>query len=583
MNKFQKYTLGASKGIIWTLFAIITFYLFVISIFGTCVMCYTDDHIYYIKDFAGVLLAGLFFLVAVLELFYRKILWNEKKIKKILIVITIVWIGLMSVLILAMQLSTTYDQTFVYQAAGELIRGDYTKWQVDGYLYIHPYQNGLVLLEVPFVAMFGDKAYLVIQHVNIFIWISTMYAVYLIAKRFWGKKTAYLTYFLLLAFVPMWSYVTFVYGTIPGLACSVWSIYMALRFMDKKKFGWAIGSGVLMAVAVMCKTNYEVFAIALILLLLLHAIRNKSFKDIVAAAIIIVCVMIEIKSVPLILHLITGESTTSGIPFTAWLAMGLKDSSIAPGWYNRTEDLIYQDCNHDVAAMQQEALASIQASIALFQQLPSYAVSFFGRKTASLWNSPVFECFTIITKRYVDNTRQMPYWLRVCLFNGGIVNDLLTVYMDVLESVIYFGVVMYWLFARKKHTEENSIFALIFLGGFIFHVFWEGKNQYTIPYYCMLFPYAARGFAEVVKAWHAICKEASESGRKGQHIKILFRKIKTTVTGHILAIMALLILLVALIPAKYLITTLKIRGDESEYLYFLENETEWKNADYYYW
>lgn len=35
--------------------------------------------------------------------------------------------------------------------------------------------------------------------------------------------------------------------------------------------------------------------------------------------------------------------------------------------------------------------------------------------------------------------------------------------------------------------------ALIFIGGFVFHIFWEGKGQYTIPYFVLLFPYAVMG------------------------------------------------------------------------------------------
>jgi hypothetical protein len=448
---------------------------------------------------------------------------------------------------------------------------------------MHPYQNGLVLLESPFVALFGVDAYLVIQHLNILLWIGTMAGIFKLTKRIFCRKTAYLTYFALLLFVPMWSYVTFVYGTVPGLFCSVWSMEMAYRFMDRKKPGWAIGSAFLMALAVMLKTNYEIFAIALILILIFHAIREKSARDILAAGLIAIMVLLEIKLVPVIIHLLTGADTLNGIPFTAWLAMGLRDSSIAPGWYNRTDTLIYQNSNGNVTAMRQAAKDSILGSIKQFVQLPNYALSFFGRKTASLWNSPVFECFTIITKRAVKGTKPLPYWLKDCLFNGGIVNTLLTIYMDVMESVIYFGTLAYLVFERKKKNPENKLFILVFLGGFIFHMFWEGKNQYTIPYYCMLFPCAARGVFLSVQKWRNICRESKTDKNRLAVGRLLLDRFVKTATGHFLIAMAVILLIIAVIPARLVPTTFKIRGNEREYIYFCKNETDWKAKTYYYW
>lgn len=580
MNRAQKGILKFSGGIIWGLAAVILCYLFIISIFGTCVMCYTDDHIYYIKDVAGIMLTGLACLIIFLEFLYRRTGWNERYVFMGLAILTLLWAVMMSGLIFLMRLPTTYDQTFVYQAAGDLLKKNFSWWQKDGYLYMHPYQNGLVILESPFTALFGADAYLVMQHLNIFLWIGTMVGTALLSKRFFGKKTAYLTYFLLLIFIPMWSYVTFVYGTVPGLFCSVWSMELACLFLDRKKAGWAAASAFLMALAVMLKTNYEIFAIALILFLLFHAIQEKNIRAVFAAGLTAIMVFAEIRLVPVAIHLMTGADAMSGIPFTAWLAMGLRDSSIAPGWYNRTETLIYQHSAGNVPAMKQAAMASISGSMAQFIRLPDYAVSFFGRKTASLWNSPVFECFTIITKRAVKGTKPLPYWLKDCLFNGGIVNTLLTVFLDVMESVIYFGTVAYLTFDREKKKPENRLFILVFLGGFIFHMFWEGKNQYTVPYYCMLFPCAARGIFLCVRKWRDLRAEAKASQEKGALGKVLRKHIMGTAGGHLLIAMAIVICVIAVIPARFLPTTFKIRGDEREYVYFCKNETEWKAADY---
>lgn len=37
----------------------------------------------------------------------------------------------------------------------------------------------------------------------------------------------------------------------------------------------------------------------------------------------------------------------------------------------------------------------------------------------------------------------------------------------------------------------------IFIGGFLFHLFWEAKGQYTITYFILLIPYCARGLMDM--------------------------------------------------------------------------------------
>ena len=37
----------------------------------------------------------------------------------------------------------------------------------------------------------------------------------------------------------------------------------------------------------------------------------------------------------------------------------------------------------------------------------------------------------------------------------------------------------------------------IFIGGFLFHLFWEAKSQYTITYFVLLIPYCAKGLMDM--------------------------------------------------------------------------------------
>ena len=52
--------------------------------------------------------------------------------------------------------------------------------------------------------------------------------------------------------------------------------------------------------------------------------------------------------------------------------------------------------------------------------------------------------------------------------------------------------------------------AVVFLGGYLFHLFWESSASYTIPYFVLLIPYAVCGLAE----WAAFLEKAAERLRR---------------------------------------------------------------------
>ena len=44
---------------------------------------------------------------------------------------------------------------------------------------------------------------------------------------------------------------------------------------------------------------------------------------------------------------------------------------------------------------------------------------------------------------------------------------------------------------------HRLLLPMIFIGGFIFHLFWEAKGQYTITYFALLIPYCAKGLMDM--------------------------------------------------------------------------------------
>ena len=68
-------------------------------------------------------------------------------------------------------------------------------------------------------------------------------------------------------------------------------------------------------------------------------------------------------------------------------------------------------------------------------------------------------------------------------------------YLDIVQICIYLFSLVSVLNAIKtnKFNHTNSILLIVFVGGFLFHILWETKSIYVVPYYMMLLPSAADG------------------------------------------------------------------------------------------
>ena len=73
-------------------------------------------------------------------------------------------------------------------------------------------------------------------------------------------------------------------------------------------------------------------------------------------------------------------------------------------------------------------------------------------------------------------------------------------YLNILQSLILFGSMLYAIDAFfRKAFAGTTVLPLTFIGGFIFHIFWEGKCQYTLPYFMILIPLCIMGYYYMAK------------------------------------------------------------------------------------
>ena len=539
-------------------------------------MVYTDEHTYYIKDFPILMCAGLLGFVVLILWAGKKFHLEEKGWNILTKSVTAVWFILLIVIVNGTSLHMVYDQGIVYQSAAEFMNGDYTRWQPHNYFYAYPYLNGMVLMEIPFLWLFGvEKACFAMQYINILFWYGTILLLVRMTMKSYGKIVARFTYFALLAFVPMWLYMTFVYGTIPGLFLGVLSFYLEKKYEENKKWTTLLASLLSMAIAVAWKSNYQIFLIAWMLILLLHFMQSKELVSLFGSAAALILLCFELTCISLFVQSITGESVEGNTPTITWVAMGLQESSIAPGWYNAYTENMYAEHHYDKEAISQASIENIKERMELFSKEPMYGIRFFFRKTASMWNNPSFQSLTIVTKRNVEGS--LSYFWKDLLYDGGVKNAILRIAMDVIHSMTLFGMVLHVVLNRKQHNLKLYILKITFIGGFMFHLVWEAMGQYALPYYVLLIPFAVQGYELLIRKLYALLE--NETSKKGI-IKVIKEASLHTGSGKRFLALAVMILFLSVANFELLNSTIKLQGEERDYIWYCQNETQWKSDDY---
>lgn len=106
---------------------------------------------------------------------------------------------------------------------------------------------------------------------------------------------------------------------------------------------------------------------------------------------------------------------------------------------------------------------------------------------------------------------------------------------------------MYIMYCRKQHEIQKAIPLVAFIGGFLFHIFWEAKCQYTIIFFVLLIPYAFQGYRQCVR-------NISEWLGKKESVSQLMKQKGIWAFGGVLA----LVLIIAVWDNTFLSSTIKL-------------------------
>ncbi len=399
------------------------------------------------------------------------------------------------------------DSHFCMTSAKGLLCGDYSSWErvpfsygayenATGYAYTYPSQNGLILYMAVLSFVFGDAAFVFFQILNIFFFVL---GIMCLRKLLCEKKEGVGLLIWMLFCLPFSFYILFVYGTVPGFGLSCLAMYRLVRYVRKTQRNDLLIGIFAASAAVLLKSNYLIVMIALFLYLAGKSIFKKKIRY-MAAALLLICVYVAAsRGMKMGISAVTGYDISGGAPMIAWVEMGLQEGSRGPGWYNGYQISLFEQADGDseqVSVWVQEDLAN---TISNMIANPRDSAVFFLKKIASIWAEPTFQSLWI---QEVGNSSWTETSIPWQLFKEeGLLNKIYVFVTNLMQTFVY-AMACIWiirgmsdrnLYFQKEDRWDMLLPGIIFIGGFIFHIFWEAKGQYTVVYFMLLLPYAYRG------------------------------------------------------------------------------------------
>lgn len=412
------------------------------------------------------------------------------------------------------------DQQIVENVARNLIQGNFIDFNKGMYMGYHPLQISIVVFIEAIYRIAGNFANpIIIKFLNVIFQIIAFIYIYKITGLLFKSETVQKTVIVLLlgCFVFMlWT--TLVYGNILGLMLGIIAIYYTLKYLEEKKFKYLIFMSIAIILSVIIKSNYQIYMIGIIITLLLELFKKIDIKIVVTVIAILGIFIISNKVIIKLMEQRLGNEINGGIPMISYIDMGLaKPFDRASGWYNAKVDVekIYRENEFDTKRASESSKESLKNRLIEMAKEPKETLIFFADKTASTWIEPTYQSIWInepaemVTENpeYYTNNK-----ILISIYQGKL-NKILVKYLDIFQIIIYSFSTIYIIMNFKKITNKEVCMLIIFFGGVLFHIMWETKSLYAIPYYILLFPYCAKGLEEIftkVEKYKNKCKIKGE-------------------------------------------------------------------------
>ena len=418
------------------------------------------------------------------------------------------------------------DSANLFEAATNSANDDYSKFfnnsgfyfseYYNGHNYFHffPFQLGFVFFSEIVYRIFGTDSSMPVQIINVLSLASAYFALARITALLFKRKSIEFIAILLLAvcFQPVFL-CTFVYGNIIGMSTAVWACLFLIKYFQTNRWVWIIPAGCLLMLSTIVKYNNLIYLVAFVIMLILHAVKNKKWQSLAfALAMCILCV----GSSKLIIMSYEARANTqfeSGLTQTMYFDLGLQESPMAPGWYTKTAVNDYMKGGFDAERGNAVAQTSIDRRLEEMSDDLGYAFDFFGKKILSQWNEPSYESI------WISQVKQHSHELSDLakdIYNNGFWGQLFALHFNFYMQILFvlFALGIYLLFIDRKTNIETVLLPLVLLGAFGYHLLFEAKSQYACTYIPLLVPTATYAMNKILFSDYAKIRQLVEKINK---------------------------------------------------------------------
>lgn len=446
----------------------------------------------------------------------------SKTIKRLIIIFVILVYGILQVLWINLRdANPNYDQYYVFDNAVKMSKGEIELLDRE-YLEMYPQQISLASFYSIILKLFNTENVKVLQYLNVIANIFTVLGLYSIAKIIQNKenKLNLIAFFAIaLTFSALIFLSTFIYGDLISLPFAIYSLYFVIKYIKENKFKYLLVSAILMSISYFLRMNMLIWFTAILIYLLLEftrfisnlvkdkslikkiKIKNISLKGI---TIILFCIIsiLPTNLLKIYMQKKLNLNPNNSFPLIGFIDIGLADSTRGPGWYTDTYVDTWKEDGHNIETMKER----INNKLKDFKENPEKLFEFYLGKIASMWGENTFGSVwynlsfnfgNMSVNKGTASDLEIENYKKV----DNIINknySFIMVYDKIIILLIFISVLLFIL-RNKDISNEQILLILIFVGGFLFHIIWEAKSRYILPYVIILIPIMAIGIDENIK------------------------------------------------------------------------------------
>ena len=388
------------------------------------------------------------------------------------------------------------DRLFVSMIASEFIKGNYSAFNVDHYLYLYPYQLGIVAFIEIIYRIVGSDYYQVVQLLNAIAVCLTFFSLYRITKLSFGEKISKVILILLFGCFCAMFFCTYVYGNLFGLAFASLALWMELAYLESGKTKYIVISIICISIGIILKNNYSIVLIAMVTMLVINFFKKKEALYVIFAVLMVSCSICSQSAFNSYYSNRANIKINEGIPMVTFFAMGLQDGWFGKGTYNKYTVKTYESAKYDEKKAAQIGVENVKEQMTTYLQNPGKGLIFFSEKISLQWTEPTY--MSIWESNCANNHTQILSEFTQSMY-VGFWHNLFVGFMNFYQSFIWICASYYIIVKRKVLNASQMLLGMIIIGGFVFHIVWEAKSQYIIQYFIFAIPYAAAGFVEILK------------------------------------------------------------------------------------